>query len=155
MKTLLWIACVISLFFPACAFAQAPAPAPAANPMEQTLTANSHAFVQALLHKDSAFLRRTLTGDFEEVSSAGHVEPASELLEAVQNGEFHEYKPYNLHVLIVTEDSAVVTYDCIVSQPEGDDGLAPRYQHISQWWVREDDVWKLKFLQATPFRPID
>jgi hypothetical protein len=127
----------------------------AANPMEQTLEANSKAFVQALLHKDIAFLRRTLTGDFEEVSSAGHLNPEAELLEAVQNGEFHEYSPYNLRVLTVNEDSAVVTYDCIISRPEGDDGLAPRYQHVSEWWVQEDGAWKLKFLQSTPDRPVD
>jgi hypothetical protein len=154
MRKLLFAVLPCLLLLPT-ASAWAQAPEHTLNPMEQTLAANSNAFVQALLHKDVAFLRRTLTGDFEEVSSAGHIEPASELLEAVQNGEFHEYKPYDLHVLTVNEDSAVVTYDCIISRPEGDDSLAPRYQHVSQWWVQEDGNWKLKFLQSTPFRSID
>lgn len=154
MKHLLCAVLVSGLTFLVLPAAARTAPA-APNPMEQTLTANSKAFADALLHKDVAFLRRTLTGDFQEVTSAGHIDPESELLEAVHNGEFHEYRPYNVRVLTVNDDSAVVTYDCIVIRPEGDDGLAPRYQHVSQWWVQEDGVWKLKFLQSTPDRPVD
>jgi len=40
--------------------------------------------------------------------------------------------------------------------PEGDaPGMAPRYQHISDLWVKQDDQWRLKFQQATAARPID
>jgi len=135
------------------AFAQSPAPS--SSMLERTLAANSSAFAQALLHNDVAFLRRTLTGDFEQINSAGRVEGDEEIFEAAQNGEFHEYSQYNVRVLPITEDSAVVTYDCIVSRPEGDAGVAPRYQHISELWLHDDGAWRLRFLQATPNRPVD
>jgi hypothetical protein len=38
---------------------------------------------------------------------------------------------------------------------EGDDLLAPRYQHLSDVWVKQGDQWRLRFQQATARRPID
>jgi hypothetical protein len=39
---------------------------------------------------------------------------------------------------------------------EGDDpGMAPRYQKVSDLWVKQGSDWRLKFEQATPVRPID
>jgi hypothetical protein len=48
-----------------------------------------------------------------------------------------------------------VTYNLIVTMPEGDDQWAPRYQKISDLWVRSGNEWRLKFEQATPLRPVD
>ena len=67
-----------------------------------------------------------------------------------------DYYTYNLRVLPVNDDVAVVTYDCIIHMPEGDaPGMAPRYQHISDLWVKQNDQWRLRFQQATAARPID
>jgi len=56
----------------------------------------------------------------------------------------------------VHEGVVLVTYDCVIHMPEGDPpGMAPRYQHLSDVWVREADEWRLRFQQATAARPID
>jgi hypothetical protein len=58
--------------------------------------------------------------------------------------------------LVPVDDNAVIlTYKGILRQLEGDDVLAPRYQHFSDLWVRQGNQWKLKFRQSTPRRPID
>ena len=151
MKQLTFFFAVLALALPA--IAQTPDDPPPA--LVQALTDNSHAFAAALLHKDVAFLKRTLTGDFEEVTSAGSVENDNEIFDAAANGEFREYRQYNLQVLAIADESALVTYDCIVRRPEGDNGLAPRYQHISELWLRDEGKWLLRFLQATAARPVD
>jgi hypothetical protein len=33
--------------------------------------------------------------------------------------------------------------------------MAPRYQKVSDLWVKQGSDWRLKFEQATPVRPID
>ncbi|MBS1851694.1 MAG: nuclear transport factor 2 family protein [Acidobacteria bacterium] len=124
------------------------------NPND-TLIANSKAVANAMLNKDVAFLRQTLADDFHAIGSEGHLHGKGEVLEIAQSGALHELMPYNLHVLAVDENSSIVTYDCIVHMPEGDEGAAPRYQHISDLWVKQGEQWKLKFQQATPLRSID
>jgi len=41
-----------------------------------------------------------------------------------------------------------VTYDVIIQMSRYDEDI-PRYQHISSIWVKQGDLWKLKFQQAT------
>jgi hypothetical protein len=120
-----------------------------------TLIANSKAVANALLKKDVTFLKQTLADDFHAVGSEGHLHDKGELFEIAQSGALREMTPYNMHVLSEDAVSAIVTYDCIVHMPEGDDGAAPRYQHISDLWVKQGEQWKLKFQQATPLRSID
>ncbi len=50
---------------------------------------------------------------------------------------------------------ASLDFDAIIHMSEGDDGLAPRYQHFSDVWVKQGDQWRLRFQQATARRPID
>src|ERR1700737_4716935 len=102
------------------------------------------------------FLKRTLTDDFVSVGSEGRLHDREEAVESARDGELKDYYIYNLRVLPVDDEAAVVTYDCIVHMPEGDSpGMAPRYQHISDLWVKQDDQWRLKFQQATAARPVD
>ena len=70
--------------------------------------------------------------------------------------ELRDFSAYNFRVLPVHEGVVLVTYDCVIHMPEGDPpGMAPRYQHLSDVWVREADEWRLRFQQATAARPID
>lgn len=118
--------------------------------------ANSRAVAEALTKRDADFLKRTLTDDFREVWSDGHLHPKGELLEAAQEGAVQEFTIYNLRVLPVDDSAAIVTYEGMIKMPEGDPpGMAPRYQHISDLWVKQDGQWRLRFQQFTPVRPID
>jgi hypothetical protein len=126
------------------------------SPLEQTLIASSKAIPEAQKAKNLDFLKRTLTNDFTAVGSEGRLHDKEEILESARDGELKDYYTYNLRVLPVNDETAIVTYDCIVHMPEGDaPGMAPRYQHISDLWVKQEDRWRLKFQQATPARPID
>ena len=126
------------------------------SPLEQTLIANTKAVPEAQKSKNVDFLKRTLTDDFVFVGSEGKLHDKEEIVESARDGELKDYYTYNLRVLPVDDELAVVTYDCIIHMPEGDaPGMAPRYQHISDLWVKQDDQWRLRFQQATAARPID
>jgi len=126
------------------------------GPLERTLIANTKAIPEAQKSKNVDFLKRTLTDDFLWVGSEGRLHDKEEIVESARDGELKDYYIYNLRVVPVDDEAAVVTYDCIIHMPEGDaPGLAPRYQHISDLWVKQDDQWRLKFQQATAARPID
>jgi len=131
----------------------APKPLP---PLEQALTANSNAVLNAQKSKNVDFLKRILTDDFLAVGSEARLHDKQEILESAREGELKDFSTYNLRVVPVNNDAAIVTYDCIIHIPEGDPpGMAPRYQHLSDLWVKQDGEWRLKFEQATAARPID
>ena len=102
------------------------------GPLGQTLIANTKAIPEAQKSKNVDFLKRTLTDDFLFVGSEGRLHDKEEIVERARDGELKDYYTYNLRVVPVDGEAAVVTYDCIIHMPEGDaPGLAPRYQHIS------------------------
>lgn len=126
------------------------------SPLEQTLIANTNAVPEAQKSRNVDFLKRTLTDDFVSVGSEGKLHDKEEMLTSAHDGELKDFYTYNLRVVPVNDDTAIVTYDCIIHMPEGDaPGLAPRYQHISDLWVKQGDQWRLRFQQATAARPID
>jgi len=155
MRNLAFVACF--LCFSVHTFAQAAGIAPKPlSPLEQALIANTKAVPEAQKTKNVEFLKHTLTDDFVFVGSEGKLHDKEEVVEGAKNGELKDYYTYNLRVLPVDDDSALVTYDCIIHMPEGDaPGMAPRYQHISDLWVKQDDQWRLRFQQATAARPVD
>jgi len=128
---------------------------PPEDPVAQTIISKSKAVVQALKSKDTATLKALVADDVRVVSSAGHVYGKGELLGAAQEGGLRTFQFYGAEVIPIDRDSAIVTFNLIVDMPEGDDDLAPRYQKISDLWIRQGDDWRLKFEQATPLRPID
>ncbi|HXP16854.1 MAG TPA: nuclear transport factor 2 family protein [Terriglobales bacterium] len=139
-----------------CAAQLAPNTSKPLTPLEQTLIASTNAVPEAQKARNVDFLKRTLTADFLAVGSEGKLHDKDEVLQSARDGELKEYSTYNLRVVPVNDGAAIVTYDCIIHMPEGDaPGLAPRYQHISDLWVKQDDQWRLKFQQATVARPID
>ena len=155
MRTLSFMACLLCLSTVGFAQVAANVPKPS-SPLEQTLIASTNAVPEAQKNKNVDFLKRTLTDDFVAVGSEGKLHDKEEMLDSAREGELKDFYTYNLKVLPVDDDVAVVTYDCIIHMPEGDaPGMAPRYQHISDLWVKQDDQWRLKFQQATAARPID
>jgi hypothetical protein len=138
--------------------AQTPAPPKSTplSPLEQTLIANTKAVPEAQKKKDVDFLKRTLTDDFQQVGSEGKLHEKQEVVDDAREGKLKDYTVYNAKVLPVDDSAAIVTYDCIIHMPEGDAPLmAPRYQHISDLWVKQGEQWRLRFQQATAARPID
>ena len=155
LRNLAFIACLLSFSVVALAQGLGNSSKPL-SPLEQTLIANTKAVPEAQKSKNVDFLKRTLTDDFVSVGSEGKLHDKEEFVETARDGELKEFYIYNLRVLPVDDEVAVVTYDCIIHMPEGDaPGMAPRYQHISDLWVKQDDQWRLKFQQATAARPID
>jgi hypothetical protein len=119
------------------------------------LIAKSKSVLQNVKSKDVTALNAVLSNDFRIVWSDGKLHEKSELLGAAQEGMLRDFQFYSADVIPIDSDSAVVTFNLIADMPEGDDGLAPRYQRVSDLWVREGGDWRLKFEQATPVRPID
>jgi hypothetical protein len=125
------------------------------SPLDQALMTNTKAILEAQKNKDADLLKRTLSEDFLQIGSEGHVHPKAELVDEARNGELKDYTLYNLRVRAIDQNTALVSYNAIIQKPEGDSGAAPRYQVISDLWVKDGENWKLKFQQATPLRSID
>jgi len=137
---------VLSAFIAA---AQAPAPKPL-NPFEQTLISAEKEFIAAAKKGDIAFLQRTLSDDFAYVGDDGQLARRQGMIDDLTGGG-QDYLPYNMKVVGVCDDVAIVTYDAVVTVPPAEDqGPPPRYQHFSTVWVKQGDNWKMKFHQKTP-----
>ena len=133
----------------AAAFGQANAPAKPLTPLEQTLMSAEKGFVDAAKKGDPAFLKRTLADDFSFVSFDGQLGERQEMIDALAQGGF-DLLPYNMKVVSVSDGVAIVTYDVVLRVPAAEDqGPPPRYQHFSTVWVKQGDVWKMKFQQMT------
>jgi hypothetical protein len=122
---------------------------------DQILISQTQAVAQAEKSKDSDALKRLLTDDFQQVGSEGKLHDKDEFIGDAKDGKLTDFTLYNLKVLPVDENAAIVTYDAIIHMTEGDDLLAPRYQHVSDVWAKQGEQWRLRFQQATARRPID
>ena len=129
--------------------------AQAVGSLTDTLIAKSKAIPQLMKAKDVEGLKSLLADDLRIVGSEGRVHEKGEILGAAQEGALRDFMFYDPQVIQIDADTALVTYNLIVTIPEGDDLLSPRYQKISDLWVRKGNDWRLKFEQATPLRPID
>jgi hypothetical protein len=144
------------VFVAATSFAQnSSSPAEPGSPLDQALIKRTKAVLDAQKNRDADFLRHTLSEDFAEVGSEGHVHPKEEFVDRAREGELKDYSLYDFRVRAIDQNTAIVNYNAIVQMPEGDSGAAPRYQIISDLWVKDGDGWKLRFQQATPLRSID
>jgi hypothetical protein len=129
--------------------AQAPA-AKALSPLEQTLVASEKSLIEAKKKDDGAFFKRTLTEDFTLVGVDGELQERQDAVDELGDSGLLELTAYDIKVVAVGENAAIVTYDAVVRKaPEEDQGPPPRYQHFSSVWVKQGDAWKLKFHQAT------
>jgi hypothetical protein len=130
--------------------AQNPAPAKALSPLEQTLIASEKSLIEAKKKDDGAFFKRTVSVDFSLVGVDGKLLERQEAVDDLGDADLVELTPYDIKVVAVGDDAAIVTYDAIVRKKlEEDQGPPPRYQHFSSVWVKQDGAWKLTFHQAT------
>ncbi len=110
-------------------FTQTPAAAKTPSPLEQTLIASEKSLL---------------------VGVDGKLLEHQEAVDDLGDSDLVELTPYDIRVVAVSEDAAIVTYDAIVRRkPEEDQGPPPRYQHFSSVWVKQAEAWKLTFHQAT------
>jgi hypothetical protein len=123
--------------------------------MEQDLIAKSNSVLQALKAKNVASLNQLLTDDFRIVASDGESYGKRERLGEARQGILVNFMFYGPQLTSIDQVSALLTYNLIMDTPESDDGSAPRYQKVSDLWVRQGGEWKLKFEQFTPLRSED
>jgi len=129
--------------------AQAPAPEKPLSPLEQTLMAAEKSFVEAAKKGDVAYFKRTLTDDFSFVQFDGQLYDRQDMLDQFGEGGI-DLLPYEMKVVIAGDGVAIVTYNVVLRVPAVEDqGPPPRYQHFSTVWVKQGDVWKMKFQQMT------
>ena len=119
-----------------------------ASPLAEQLTSLEKALPEAQKKHDRDFYSRTLTDDFISIGTDGKVHPKSEIMGDFPSTHLAEYRIYNVQVVPLNDNAAVVTYDVIVRMVHYDDET-PRYQRVSSVWVKQGDEWKLKFQQAT------
>jgi hypothetical protein len=144
------------MLFALAAFAanEVPAPAPPSadeshsSALAEQLLSLEKALPEAQKKHDRDFYKRTLTDDFISIGTDGKVHPKSEIMGDFSSTQLAEYRIYNMQVVPLNDNAAVVTYDVIVRMVHYDDET-PRYQHVSSIWVKQGDQWKLKFQQAT------
>ncbi|MFZ0770902.1 MAG: nuclear transport factor 2 family protein [Candidatus Sulfotelmatobacter sp.] len=144
-----WLTCAV-LFLAGMLAAIAQTPAAAKNPFEQTVIASEKNLIEAKKKDDGAFFKRTLAEDFSLVGIDGKLLEGQEAADNLGDSGLLELTPYDMKVVALSNDAAIVTYDAIVREaPEEDQGPPPRYQHFSSVWVKQGDQWKLKFHQST------
>jgi hypothetical protein len=148
---LVWLGCAIFILGSSISSgAQVAAPAKTLSPLEQTLIASEKSLIEAKKKDDRALLKRTVTDDFSLVGVDGTLLQKQEAVDDLGDSGLIEIMPYNIKVVPVGDYAAIVTYDAVVrKKPEEDQGPPPRYQHFSSVWVKQGDLWKLKFHQAT------
>ncbi len=128
---------------------QANAPAKALSPLEQTLMSAEKGYIEAAKKGDVAFFKRTLADDFSFVAFDGELADRQDFIDSMGSGGL-DLLAYDMKVVPVTDGVAIVTYDVVLRVPAAEDqGPPPRYQHFSTTWVKQGDVWKMKFQQMT------
>ena len=111
---------------------------------EQELVTNQNQFAQALAEKNVAYMRQAVADDFRGIGTNGDFYDKDELVGSAHEGLPKDLRVYDVQVVRLNDDSAVVTYNLIMP------GARPRYRHMSDTWAKDGGKWKLKFQQYTP-----
>ena len=91
----------------------------------------------------------TLADDFSFVEFDGQLYGRQDMLDQFAHGGI-DIQPYEMKVVSLGDDVAIVTYNVVFRIPPSEDqGPPPRYQHFSTVWVKQGDAWKMKFQQMT------
>ena len=142
------VVCLLLLCGSIAGFAQN-APAKPLTPLEQTLFSAEKNYMEAMEKGDKAFLKRTLADDFTFVGFDGELGERQDLIDGIGPGGV-DLLPYEMKVVRVSDDVAIVTYNVVMRVPPAEDqGPPPRYQHWSTVWAKSGDAWKIKFQQMT------
>jgi len=105
------------IFIVAVAAAQAPQAKPLSS-FEQELMNNQNRYVQAFADKDTAYVNQAIADDFKGIGTNGDFYDKGELVGASHWGLSKDVRAYDVQVVRLTDDSAVVTY---VAQRNGND----------------------------------
>jgi hypothetical protein len=144
------------LLFSANVVAQGGQSTESSGSLAQVLMEKSNEVYSLRKSKDVNGIKSLLTDDFDYVGGDGRLHHRDELLGDMQDGTLRDFKLYEPQAVQIDSNAALLTYNAILDMREGDDpGMAPRYQKVSDLWVKQGDSWRLKFEQATPVRPID
>lgn len=128
---------------------QAAAPDKPPTPLEQTLMAAEKSYIEAAKKGDVDFFKRTLAADFALVAFDGELGDRQDMIAGMSGGGL-DLLAYDMKVVPVSDGVAIVTYDVVLRVPPVEDqGPPPRYQHFSTTWVKQGDIWKMKFQQMT------
>jgi hypothetical protein len=120
-----------------------------ATAFEQTLMNNEKQFIEAAKKGDVAFFKNTLTSDFSFVEFDGQLYERQDMIDQFAQGGV-DLLPYEMKVVSLGEQTAIVTYNVVLRVPATEDqGPPPRYQHFSTVWIKQGDAWKMKFQQMT------
>jgi len=114
------------------------------SPFEQELVTNQNQFMQALADKNVAYVNQAVANDFHGIAPNGDYYGKDELVGEAQEGLPKDLRVYEITVVHLTDDSAVVSYNLIVP------GSRTRYRHMSDTWAKVGGKWMLKFQQFTP-----
>jgi hypothetical protein len=113
------------------------------SPFEQELIGNQSQFAQALAEKNVVYVRQAVADDFRGIGTNGDFYDKDELVGIAHEGVPKDLRVYDVQVVRLNDDSAVVTYNLIIP------GARPRYRHMSDTWAKDGGKWKLKFQQTT------
>jgi hypothetical protein len=116
---------------------------------------SSRAVLEAQKTKNADAIKQLLLDDFTMVGSDGKVYDKDELIDSAREGRLKSYQIYDVKITDVGEEAILVSYNLIVTQSEGDNGLAPRYQRVTDLWVKQGNQLRLKFEQATAVRHVE
>ena len=145
---------IVTLLLSCAALAQAAQPKPLSE-QDQALIANSKAVLEAQKTKDTNALKPLLALDFQRITSTGDLQKAEDFIDEAKESKLRSYMMYEPKVLAMSDTAEIVTFNAVIDMPEGDDYLAPRYQRLSDLWVKQGDQWKLKFEQISAIRHVD
>src|SRR5580704_12703381 len=84
------------------------------SPLDQALISNTKAILEAQKNKDADLLKRTLSEDFLQIGSEGHLHPKAEFLDEARAGELKDYTLYNLRVRAIDQNAVLVHYNAII-----------------------------------------
>jgi hypothetical protein len=111
---------------------------------EHELINNQNQFMEAIAEQKHSAVNDSVAADFQGIGTNGDFYDREEFLSFTHEGLPKDLRVYDIHVVRLTDDSAVVTYNMIVP------GARPRYRHMSDTWAKDAGKWKLKFQQYTP-----
>jgi len=113
------------------------------SPFEQELIGNQSQFAQALAEKNVVYVRQAVADDFRGIGTNGDFYDKDELVGIAHEAVPKDLRVYDVQVVRLNDDGAVVTYNLIIP------GARPRYRHMSDTWAKDGGKWKLKFQQTT------
>jgi hypothetical protein len=113
------------------------------SPFEQELVSNQNQFMQAIADKNVSYVSQAVAEDFRGVGNNGDYYDRDEVVEGAHTGQPKGQRMYDVVVVRVGDDCAVVSYNLVVP------GSRIRYRHMSDTWAKDNGKWKLKFQQLT------